>query len=161
MRTENAGKICGHALRTHGRTDGRSVTKRLNPHTHLSTQVRRRRRWGDRRSPVTLYLGSNFDRPSVHPSASRVRIFCPHFLSASIRWAHSFLKRDPFLTIFAPFERGDRELSNGTKIIKNGSILRKLWNNRNKVINTLISHDSEQFLTTIHYFRYFGCHNAF
>ena len=29
-----------------------------------------------------------------------------------------------------PLERGDRELSNGTKIIKNGSILRKLQSNR-------------------------------
>ena len=36
---------------------------------------------------------------------------------------------DPFLMIFMPFERGDRELSNGTKLIKNGSILRKLANN--------------------------------
>ena len=95
-------------------------------------------------------------RASVRPSASRVRIFCPHFLSASIRWAHSFLKSDPFLTSFAPFERGDRELSNGTKIIKNGSILRKLSNNRNKVINKYID-----VLAKTHYFTYFGRHNAF
>ena len=42
-------------------------------------------------------------------------------------WAHNFLNIDPFLMIFVPFERGDRELSNGTKIVKNGSKIRKLW----------------------------------
>ena len=68
----------------------------------------------DRRSPVTLYLGSNFDRPCVRAcvrpcvriacphilSAFSVRIFCPHGWSWSTRSAHSFLNIDPFFWWF-------------------------------------------------------------
>ena len=38
----------------------------------------------------------------------------------------NFFNIDPFLMIFAPFESCHRELSNGAKIIKNRSILKKL-----------------------------------
>ena len=50
------------------------------------------------------------------------------------KWFHGFFDWYPFLMIFAPFERGDRELSIGAKIIKNGSILRKLWDNRKRIV---------------------------
>ena len=42
---------------------------------------------------------------------------------------HNFLDIDPFLMIFMPSESYHSQLSNGIKIIKNGSILRKLWSN--------------------------------
>ena len=40
----------------------------------------------------------------------------------------NFFNIDPFLMIFAPFESSQWPLSNGAKIIKNGSILKKLQN---------------------------------
>ena len=43
-----------------------------------------------------------------------------------VRFLHIFLNIDPFLMIFVPFESSQSQLSNGTKIIKNGSILRKI-----------------------------------
>ena len=46
------------------------------------------------------------------------------------RLVHNFLNIDPFLMMFAPFESSRSPLSNGAKIIKNGSILRKLWANQ-------------------------------
>ena len=44
----------------------------------------------------------------------------------SVRLRHNFFDIDPFLMIFAPFESCHRELSNGAKFIKKGSILKKL-----------------------------------
>ena len=46
------------------------------------------------------------------------------------RFLHIFLNIDPFLMKFVPFESSHSQLSNGTRIIKNGSILRKIWRNR-------------------------------
>ena len=49
--------------------------------------------------------------------------------------ARSFFDIDPFLMIFAPFESWEWGLSNGAKIIKNGSISRKIWRNQNTITN--------------------------
>ena len=46
------------------------------------------------------------------------------------RFLHNFLNIDPFLMILVPIESSRSPLSNGIKIIKNGSILRKLWADR-------------------------------
>ena len=41
--------------------------------------------------------------------------------------AHNFLDIDPFLTNLAPLERSREGLFNGTRIVKNGNFLTKLW----------------------------------
>ena len=51
------------------------------------------------------------------------------FSGLKIMWTrlvHNIFNTDPFLMICAPFESGRCQLSNGAKIIKNGSILKKL-----------------------------------
>ena len=53
------------------------------------------------------------------------------------RFLHIFLNIDPFLMKFVPFESSHSQLSNGTKIIKNGSILRKIWRNRSSITNNI------------------------
>ena len=73
------------------------------------------------RTARTAVLGTQrFKKKNANRRFSYTKIWKP-----STRLVHNFLNIDPFLMIFAPFERGDRELSNGAKIIKNGSILRK------------------------------------
>ena len=47
----------------------------------------------------------------------------------------TFVNIYPFLTKIVPLESSHSQLSNGTKIIKNGAILRKLWPNRNKSVS--------------------------
>ena len=51
---------------------------------------------------------------------------------------HNFFNIDPFLMIFVPFESSHSQLSNGAKIIKNGSILKNLWGNQ---ISCTIGHE--------------------
>ena len=53
-----------------------------------------------------------------------------HIVLTLFRFLHNFRNTDPFLMIFAPLESSHSQLSNGTKLIKNGSILRKLWVNQ-------------------------------
>ena len=54
--------------------------------------------------------------------------FCTETMSTGLD--HNFFNIDPFLMIFAPFESSHSQLSNGAKIIKNGSILKMLWANQ-------------------------------
>ena len=58
------------------------------------------------------------------------------------RFLRISLNIDPFLMIFAPLESSHSQLSNGAKIIKNGSIVRKIWKNRNYNTNTMIVYPS-------------------
>ena len=48
----------------------------------------------------------------------------------STRLLCNFLNIDPFLTKIIPIESSHSQLSIGTGLVKNGSILRKLWSNR-------------------------------
>ena len=45
----------------------------------------------------------------------------------NFRLVHNFLNIYPFLKIFAPLERSQSQLSNGTNFIKHGYILRNIW----------------------------------
>ena len=47
----------------------------------------------------------------------------------------SFINIHPFLTRMVPLESSHPQLSNASKIIKNGSILRNLWANRNNRVS--------------------------
>ena len=40
---------------------------------------------------------------------------------------HNFVNNDPLETFLVPFQRYPMGLSNGTKIVPNGSLLTKLW----------------------------------
>ena len=53
------------------------------------------------------------------------------------RLFHNFFNINPFLMIFVPFESSHSQLSNGRKIIKNGSISKKLWSNRVDMISRM------------------------
>ena len=50
-----------------------------------------------------------------------------HILDTPTFDAHNFLDIDPFLTNLVPLERSRKGLFNGTKIIKNGKLLTKVW----------------------------------
>ena len=56
---------------------------------------------------------------------------------APTRLAHNFLNIDPFLTRPVPIESSHSQLSIGTGLVKNGTILRKLWSNRNSITFTM------------------------
>ena len=72
---------------------------------------------------------------------------CDSFSKLFPRLLQIFLNMNPFLMKIVPFESWDRELSNGTIFIKNGSILRKLWRNRINPINTIESSKTEENVT--------------
>ena len=60
---------------------------------------------------------------------SKINVFVTLF-----RLVHNFLNIGAFLISFAPFESSRSPLSNGAKITKNGSILRKLQTNQVDIV---------------------------
>ena len=60
---------------------------------------------------------------------SVVRQVCATRKNSTTRSSHNFVRMYPFETIRKPLESPDSQLFNGFRMVKNGSILQKLWPN--------------------------------